>query len=111
MKAVRSARKCHIFTQALQISSIAILCFAPWKSSLILPLHTRFRKRLSRAVSTVKEKDRLVQDIENSVETGFQIATFRGPLCAEPVEGMAYFVEALHIDQQAVLTETCMLFP
>ena len=56
---------------------------------------------------TAKEKDRLVQDVENSVETGFQIATFRGPLCAEPVEGLAYFVELLQIDQQAAVNESC----
>jgi len=37
--------------------------------------------------STGIQKDHLNQDIENTIETGFQIATFRGPLCAEPVEG------------------------
>ncbi|EJU03216.1 translation elongation factor 2 [Dacryopinax primogenitus] len=33
-----------------------------------------------------------------AVETGFQIATFQGPLCAEPVVGMAYFVQNLNYD-------------
>lgn len=46
-----------------------------------------------------------MQDFENAVETGFQMAMFRGPLCAEPVEGMAYFVESLHIDDQALKAE------
>ena len=38
--------------------------------------------------------------IENGVETGFQIATFRGPLCAEPVEGLAYFVGNIQVNAQ-----------
>lgn len=37
--------------------------------------------------------DRLLRDFDDSIETGFQIATFQGPLCGEPVVGMAYFVE------------------
>ena len=34
-----------------------------------------------------------------SIDTAFQIATLRGPLCAEPVEGMAFFVESLELRQ------------
>jgi ribosome assembly protein 1 len=37
-------------------------------------------------------------DFDSYVETGFQLAIFQGPLCAEPVEGLAYFVENLEID-------------
>jgi ribosome assembly protein 1 len=37
------------------------------------------------------------RDFDDSVETGFQIATFQGPLCAEPVQGMAYFVESIQM--------------
>ncbi|KAL5524507.1 RIA1 [Sanghuangporus sanghuang] len=61
------------------------------------------RKRLRRvqAVEPVVGKSRLLQDAESNLETGFQIATFRGPLCAEPVEGMAFFVESLEVDTQA----------
>ncbi|KAL0960835.1 hypothetical protein HGRIS_005851 [Hohenbuehelia grisea] len=40
---------------------------------------------------------RLLRDMEAHLETGFQLATFQGPLCAEPVEGLAYFVESLEI--------------
>jgi ribosome assembly protein 1 len=46
-------------------------------------------------------------DFDSHVETGFQIATFQGPLCAEPVEGMAYFVETLQIDSTGVQSEKC----
>lgn len=43
------------------------------------------------------------------IEAGFQIATFQGPLCHEPVEGLAYFVESLKMDQEALEQErrTC----
>lgn len=66
------------------------------------------KERLSRGQSAhgyLKGKDRLIQDFENSIETGFQIATLRGPLCAEPVEGLAYFVEAIECDVQRTANE------
>ena len=53
------------------------------------------------------EIERLAQQFENSVETGFQLATARGPLCAEPVEGMAYFVENLEFDAAVAESEQC----
>ncbi|KAF8579687.1 ribosomal protein S5 domain 2-like protein, partial [Ramaria rubella] len=43
---------------------------------------------------TARSSDsRTLRDFEDSIETGFQIATFQGPLCAEPVVGMAFIVE------------------
>jgi hypothetical protein len=42
---------------------------------------------------------RTVLDYESSVEGGFQIATLQGPLCAEPVQGMAYLVESLKVTE------------
>jgi ribosome assembly protein 1 len=39
----------------------------------------------------------LGHDFDHHVETGFQLATFQGPLCYEPVEGMAYFLESLEV--------------
>ncbi|KIJ59473.1 hypothetical protein HYDPIDRAFT_183983 [Hydnomerulius pinastri MD-312] len=45
-------------------------------------------------------------DFTGHVETGFQLATFQGPLCAEPVEGFAYFVESIDVDAQGVQKET-----
>ncbi|EIW81293.1 P-loop containing nucleoside triphosphate hydrolase protein [Coniophora puteana RWD-64-598 SS2] len=44
-------------------------------------------------------------DFSNHIETGFQLATFQGPLCAEPVEGMAYFVESVVEDDEGVQKE------
>lgn len=38
---------------------------------------------------------RLLRDFDNSIEAGFQMATFQGPLCAEPIVGMAWVVEEL----------------
>ncbi len=51
------------------------------------------------------ESDKISRDFDNHIETGFQLATFQGPLCAEPVEGMAYFVEQVDIDRDALEKE------
>lgn len=42
------------------------------------------------------------RDFDGDVETGFQIATLHGPLCAEPIEGMAFFVERVEIDKGGI---------
>lgn len=44
---------------------------------------------------------KLSRDFDDDIETGFQIACHQGPLCAEPVIGMAYFVEriAINVDE------------
>ncbi|PVF98460.1 P-loop containing nucleoside triphosphate hydrolase protein [Serendipita vermifera] len=42
---------------------------------------------------------RVALEFESSLEAGFQIATLQGPLCAEPVQGMAYVVESLKVDE------------
>jgi len=44
-----------------------------------------------------KANQRLLSEFDNNIETGFQLATYRGPLCAEPVIGMAYIVEKIEI--------------
>lgn len=44
-------------------------------------------------------------DFDTHLETGFQLASFQGPLCAEPVEGIAYFVESLEVDREGVEKE------
>lgn len=44
-----------------------------------------------------KDNDRLLRDFDDSIESGFQIATFQGPLCAEPMVGMAFLVESVDI--------------
>jgi ribosome assembly protein 1 len=43
---------------------------------------------------------RLMRDFDHSIETGFQLATFQGPLCAEPVVGMAWVVESVEYNPQ-----------
>ncbi|THH15351.1 hypothetical protein EW146_g5098 [Bondarzewia mesenterica] len=66
---------------------------------------------LKRRLDSVKEgdmtdqRDQLSRDFDGNIETGFQIATFQGPLCAEPVQGMAYFVQRVEIDRDGVEKE------
>ncbi|PFH53393.1 hypothetical protein AMATHDRAFT_73571 [Amanita thiersii Skay4041] len=48
------------------------------------------------------EAERTIRDFDNHFETGFQLAMFQGPLCAEPVEGMAYFVENVDVDEESL---------
>lgn len=60
--------------------------------------------RTGRAEASHAE-DQTGHAFESHVETGFQIATFQGPLCAEPVEGVAYFLEALEVDSAGIEEE------
>ncbi|KAG2033690.1 P-loop containing nucleoside triphosphate hydrolase protein [Suillus americanus] len=64
------------------------------------------RRRLSRnhPAQPTNASDNNV-DFTGYVETGFQLAMFQGPLCAEPVEGMAYFVESINVDADGVQKE------
>ena len=43
----------------------------------------------------------LLYKIENSVVTGFQLATAAGPLCEEPVWGVAFVVERIELAEDA----------
>lgn len=65
------------------------------------------RHRLAHITSQeeAKEQDSLALAFDNYLETGFQLATFQGPLCAEPVEGMAYFVQAVTLDREGIEEE------
>ncbi|KAL1405409.1 Cytoplasmic GTPase/eEF2-like protein (ribosomal biogenesis) [Vanrija albida] len=45
--------------------------------------------------ATARAEARLFRDFDHSIEAGFQIATFQGPLCAEPVVGMAWVVDEI----------------
>ncbi|KAF9485896.1 translation elongation factor 2 [Pholiota conissans] len=69
--------------------------------------YTSLRRRLQRtkAEDEVTGMDKTAHDFDNHIETGFQFATFQGPLCAEPVEGLAYFVEQVDIDKEALEKE------
>lgn len=42
---------------------------------------------------------RMRREFDESIDSGFQIATFQGPLCAEPVVGMAWIVEEIAITE------------
>ena len=44
-------------------------------------------------------------DMNDAIEAGFQMAMLQGPMCAEPVQGMAYFVEQVDIDREEALKE------
>jgi ribosome assembly protein 1 len=66
------------------------------------------RRRLDRAKETENselQRDAARRDFDGYVETGFQIATLHGPLCGEPMEGMAFFVERVEIDRGGISKE------
>lgn len=44
---------------------------------------------------------RMLKDFETSIEAGFGLATFQGPLCAEPTVGMAWTVEKIEYHRPA----------
>lgn len=48
-----------------------------------------------------------IRSFDDSFDTAFQLSTLRGPLCHEPVQGMAYFVEKIEIDEAAENAEHC----
>lgn len=39
-----------------------------------------------------------MREFDDSIETAFQLATFKGPLCAEPMSGLCFSIERLEID-------------
>ncbi|GLB38509.1 putative elongation factor G C-terminus [Lyophyllum shimeji] len=91
-----------------------IWAFGPQKAGGCLLIDNRkhaapfsLKRRLERikAEEAENETERAVRDFDNHIETGFQLATFQGPLCAEPVEGMAYFVESVEIDRENLAKE------
>lgn len=68
------------------------------------PLSLRHRLLRNHPAQSINTSDNNV-DFTGYVETGFQLAMFQGPLCAEPVEGMAYFVESIDVDADGVQRE------
>ncbi|KAK7056676.1 Cytoplasmic GTPase/eEF2-like protein (ribosomal biogenesis) [Paramarasmius palmivorus] len=86
-----------------------IWAFGPQKAGGCILIDVRkdsgvqsLKRRLERSKveDTDVHSDKTVNEFDNHLETGFQLATFQGPLCAEPVEGLAYFVENLEINQE-----------
>ncbi|KAG6897765.1 hypothetical protein C0992_011434 [Termitomyces sp. T32_za158] len=70
--------------------------------------HSSLKRRLERIKAGDSEGEVMEKGVRNfdvHIETGFQLATFQGPLCAEPVEGMAYFVESVEVDQGSLEKE------
>ena len=57
----------------------------------------------NRIQSKTNETSRWIKMIDESIENGFQIATNQGPLCAEPVIGMAFFIETITIEDEETL--------
>ncbi|KAK1230654.1 Cytoplasmic GTPase/eEF2-like protein (ribosomal biogenesis) [Marasmius sp. AFHP31] len=90
-----------------------IWAFGPQKAGGCLLIDTRkgsggqsLKRRLEGSKSNEADIDGdNPNDFDSHVETGFQLATFQGPLCAEPVEGLAYFVESLEVDQERLDVE------
>lgn len=72
---------------------------------LIIGRHLKGHKGNESQEGHPDSSSRLTRDFESSLETGFQVATLQGPLCAEPVQGMAYFVEKLDINEKATHEE------
>ncbi|KAJ7069984.1 translation elongation factor 2 [Mycena amicta] len=68
--------------------------------------HSSLKRRLDKkALGDDGDADKVIRDFDTHIETGFQLATFQGPLCNEPVEGMAYFVESVDIDRESLTKE------
>jgi ribosome assembly protein 1 len=56
----------------------------------------------------------MLRDFDDSIDAGFQMATFQGPLCAEPVVGMAFVVEEISYhkeegDEGGFAVRSCMI--
>jgi ribosome assembly protein 1 len=68
---------------------------------LIIGRHLRGHRENAIQEGHPDVSSRLMRDFESNLETGFQVATLQGPLCAEPVQGIAYFVEKFEVNDQA----------
>ncbi|KAI0319365.1 P-loop containing nucleoside triphosphate hydrolase protein [Amylostereum chailletii] len=87
----------------------AIWAFGPQGAGECLLIDARkdgtlnsMKQRLDRSKEADQAKDRSSGIFDGNIETGFQIATFHGPLCAEPMEGMAFFVERVEVDKDGL---------
>ncbi|OCF36934.1 ribosome assembly protein 1 [Kwoniella heveanensis BCC8398] len=56
-------------------------------------------------IDSARAELRMLRDFENSIEAGFQMATFQGPLCSEPVVGMAWVVEDVKLNKEEFESE------
>lgn len=63
-------------------------------------LKSRFAEDdVSQQLAQASLDDALPREMCDAVENGFQLATGSGPLCAEPMQGMAFFVEHVGIEE------------
>ncbi|KAH9841508.1 P-loop containing nucleoside triphosphate hydrolase protein [Rhodofomes roseus] len=69
------------------------------------PNSLKRRQERGKVNDTNRDRDPLLRDFDNHLEAGFQLATFQGPLCAEPVEGLAYLVESVEVDREGIEQE------
>lgn len=53
------------------------------------------------------DKKAAPRNFDESFDTAFQLATARGPLCNEPIQGMAFFLEAADLHEGAVEQDVC----
>lgn len=73
---------------------------------MLFKIHLRLRTKLAKVNEENRsEEQQLANDFDGYIETGFQLATLQGPLCAEPVDGLAYFIESLEIDEEGLEEE------
>ncbi|MCO5565021.1 hypothetical protein L7F22_018691 [Adiantum nelumboides] len=45
------------------------------------------------------------KDLDDAFDTGFQFSSLQGPMCAEPLHGMAFFVESVEISKEELERE------
>ena len=56
----------------------------------------------SAALSDASLEPRIDRELCDAIEQGFQLATQSGPLCAEPMQGLAFFVEQVAVNEDAL---------
>ena len=59
------------------------------------------------SVGTGPAAGRYRGEYDSAIVNGFQMATASGPMCEEPIAGVAFFVEAVHVAGDAEDTGTC----
>ncbi|KAG8886635.1 Cytoplasmic GTPase/eEF2-like protein (ribosomal biogenesis) [Tulasnella sp. 331] len=47
--------------------------------------------------ASIMGETRHLREFDDCVDTGFQLAAFQGALCAEPMQGMAFFVDSIQV--------------
>lgn len=85
-----------------------LFCSAPPLASLIRTTGAAAKLQLGRgadlpaAAAESDEATAQLRDLATSFVTGFQVATSAGPMCEEPVTGVAFFLEqvAMHAGEQ-----------